>query len=57
MLADVEETQTNPSWKQLLRTGAQPSVLTGTESWLRLQRDLPGSHNSKARRVLASGEA
>lgn len=57
MLADVEETQTNPSWKQLLRTGAQPSVLTGTESWLRLQRDLPGSHNSKARRELASGEA
>ena len=31
--------------------------VTGTESWLRLQRDLPGSHNSKARRALASGEA
>lgn len=31
--------------------------VTGTEIWLRLQRDLPGSHNSKARRALASGEA
>ena len=57
MLADVEEIQTSQSWKQLSRTGAQSSVLIGTEVWLRLQRDLPGSHNSKARRALASGEA
>ena len=34
MLADTEETQTNQSWKQLSRTGAQSSGLQGQKAGL-----------------------